>query len=69
MAIYGSADGETWSIRAAKLDDALFGGADGKPYVFDFAAPFPGRFVRLRMFGEGFLYLDEIDVYGQKVFS
>jgi hypothetical protein len=67
VAIYGSADGETWTMRAAKLDDALFGGADGCPYVFDFATPFPARFIRLGMIGEGYLHLDEIEVYGQRI--
>ena len=62
MALFSSLDGQGWTMRAAKLDGALFGGADGKPYVFA-PAPFQARFVRVGMIGEGVLYLDEVEVY------
>jgi hypothetical protein len=54
MTVAGSADGVEWVLRGAKLDGALFGGLDGRPYVFRFSPPFPARFVRVTMIGEGF---------------
>ena len=47
-----------------KLDADLFGGADGKPYVFDFEPPFNARFLRITLIGHNFLHLDEVEVYG-----
>jgi len=65
LSISGSADGGTWSLQAVKLDDALFGGLDGNPYVFHFSPPFTARFIRLTLIGENFLHLDEIEIYGE----
>ena len=62
LALYGSADGQSWMMQAAKLDGKLFGGADGKPYVFA-PVPFEARFLRLGMIGEGCLHLNEVEVY------
>lgn len=67
LSVSGSEDGRSWALCAVKLDDAVFGGADGKPYVFAFAPPFRARFVRITLIGEGFLHLDEIEVYGERV--
>ena len=64
MGVYASTDGESWTLQAAKLDAALFGGADGNPYVFNFSPPFAARYVRIGMIGEGFLHLDEVEVFG-----
>ncbi len=65
LTIAGSADGQEWVLRAAKLDSKLFGGLDGRPYVARFSPPFAARFVRLTMIGEGFLHFDEVEVYGE----
>jgi hypothetical protein len=65
LSISGSADGDAWTLRGAKLDGALFGGLDGKPYVFHFSPPFTARFIRLTLIGEDFLHLDEIEIYGE----
>jgi hypothetical protein len=62
IALFSSLDGQSWMMQAAKLDGSLFGGADGNPYVFE-PAPFRARFVRIGMIGEGFLHLDEVEVY------
>jgi hypothetical protein len=67
MSVSGSEDGRSWVLWAVKLDDVVFGGADGNPYVFAFAPPFRARFVRITLIGEGFLHLDEIEVYGKRV--
>lgn len=69
MNVSSSEDGENWSIRGAKLDDALFGGADGSPYVFSFEVPFYAQFIRITRIGDGFLHLDEIEVYGYEISS
>jgi hypothetical protein len=64
LTISGSADGETWAEHATKTNDALFGGADGQPLVFNFLYPITARFIRVTMIGEGILHLDEIEVHG-----
>ncbi len=69
MSVSSSDDGENWLIRGAKLDDVHFGGADGNPYVFFFEVPFVARFIRISMIGEGFLHLDEVEVYGDRIGS
>jgi hypothetical protein len=65
FSISGSSDGQNFTLRAAKLDAALFGGLDGKPYVMNFSPPFTARFIRLTLIGENFLHLDEIEIYGE----
>jgi len=67
FSVSGSADGDAWTLHGAKLDDALFGGLDGNPYVFRFSPAFTARFIRLTMIGEDFLHLDEIEIYGEPV--
>jgi len=64
MTLSTSADGADWHLQAAKLDATLFGGADGAPYVFKFTPTITARFVRITMIGEGFLHLEEVEVYG-----
>jgi hypothetical protein len=66
MRVSSSPDGANWTIRGAKLDGALFGGADGNPYTFTFSPPFQARLVRITLIGEGMLHLDEIEVYGDE---
>jgi len=65
LTVSGSGNGVNWVLYAAKLDDALFGGLDGRPYVFRFSPAMPARLVRLTMIGEGFLHFDEVEVYGE----
>ncbi len=65
LCVLGSADGMAWRIIGAKLDDALFGGADGNPHVFEFTPPAEARFVRITLIGENYLHLDEVEVYGE----
>ncbi len=61
-----SDDGDDWEIVAVKLDDSLFGGADGNPYIFFFDPPVLARLIKVTMIGEGFLHLDEIEVYADQ---
>jgi hypothetical protein len=65
LSISGSSDGQTWTLRAAKLDSALFGGLDGRPHIFRFYPAFTARFIRLTMIGEDFFHLDEVEIYGE----
>jgi len=65
VSILVSMTGVEFTLAAAKLDAALFGGVDGHPYVFEFDPPVPARFVRVALIGEGILHLDEIEVYGE----
>jgi hypothetical protein len=64
VAVLISDDGENWTLVASKLDDSEFGGADGFPLVFEFNPGIFGRFVRIQMVGEGFLHLDQVEVFG-----
>jgi hypothetical protein len=64
MTVSGSVDGNHWVLRGAKLDGALFGGLDGRPYAFRFSPAFSARFVRVGMIGTEFLHFDEVEVYG-----
>jgi hypothetical protein len=64
VAVLASMDGQDWHLQGAKIDDALFGGADGHPYVFKFGTPFIARYVRIAMIGEGMLHLDQIEIFG-----
>ncbi|HQT88320.1 MAG TPA: discoidin domain-containing protein [Acidiphilium sp.] len=64
VAVLISDDGEDWALAASKLDDSEFGGADGLPLVFQFDPSIFARFVRIQMIGEGFLHLDQVEVFG-----
>jgi hypothetical protein len=66
VSVSGSLDGRDFEIQGAKFDDALFGGADGQPYVFRFSPAFRARFVRITLIGENFLHLDEVEVFGKR---
>jgi len=66
MSVFGSADGVDWTLCGTKLDGDLFGYVDGWLYVFRVSSPFSARFVRLGMIREGFLHLDEVEVYGAR---
>jgi len=64
FSVSGSVDKRDWAIAGVKLDGGVFGGADGNPYVFNFAPPFTARYVRVTLIGRDHLHLDEIEVYG-----
>jgi len=66
FSVSSSTDNQNWHLRGVKLDDEVFGGADGKPYAFVFEPAFDARFVRVQMIGEGHLHLDEIEVYEEQ---
>ncbi len=65
VALSCSDDDQDWKVIAAKLDDALFGGADGNPLVVVFEPAVTARHIKVTMLGEGFLHLDEIEVYAE----
>jgi hypothetical protein len=67
MTVSACDDGEAWVLRGAKLDGELFGGLDGRPYMFRFSPPFRARFVRVGMIGADFLHFDEVEIYGPDV--
>lgn len=66
LSVLSSLDGESWHLRGIKLDDDLFGGADGNPYSYVFEPPFKARFIRVQLIGDGHLHLDEIEVYHEQ---
>jgi hypothetical protein len=67
VSVSSSADGREWVLQAVKLDDAVFGGADGNPHAFAFSPPFRARFVRVTMIGEDYFHLDEVEIYGERL--
>jgi len=64
LSVLSSLDGETWQLRAVRLDDMAFGGADGKPYHFELKEAVSARYIRVQFIGDGQLQLDEIEVFG-----
>lgn len=66
FAILSSEDGELWRLEATKISDTVFGGADGNPYIFLFDPSFRSRYVRVQLIGEGFLHLDQVEIFGTK---
>jgi hypothetical protein len=67
MTVSGSADGVDWVLWGAKLDGKLFGGLDGRRYMFRFSQPYRARFVRVGMIGTDFLHFDEVEIFGPYV--
>jgi hypothetical protein len=64
LSVLSSLDGETWQLRAVKLDDMAFGDADSKPYHFELKEAVSARYIRVQFIGDGQLQLDEIEVFG-----
>ena len=57
-----SEDDETWRTVFERTEDAAFGGADGDPLRVDLNGE-KSRYVRISLAGEGYLHLDEVEVY------
>jgi hypothetical protein len=53
---------ETWRIVFARTEDTAFGGVDGNPLRVNLQGE-KARYVRVSLAGEGYLHLDEIEVY------
>ena len=62
-----SADGDEWEMVYAKYDEAVIGGADGAPLIVAPDPHAPARFVKITLVDEGFLHLDQVEVYGEPV--
>lgn len=59
-----SDDGARWRPVHEKLDDAPFGGADGRPFRWRPSPPIEARFLRLTLISRGPLHLDQVRVFG-----
>jgi hypothetical protein len=60
------ADGRSdWQLVFMKTDDAMFGGADGYPFVWLAHKPMIARHVRVQLLGSNFLHYEEIQVFGK----
>lgn len=57
-----SDDARAWRTVLSRTDDTAFGGADGNPLRVLLGGQV-ARYVRVSLPGEGFLHLDEIEVY------
>ncbi|HEX3576687.1 MAG TPA: glycosyltransferase family 2 protein [Rhodopila sp.] len=58
-----SADGNHWTTLFSRSDTDPFG-LDGTPLVVKASPALPYRFVQVRLRGNGYLHLQEIEVYG-----
>lgn len=65
LSISLSSDQHDWQLAAVKLDNKLFGGADGRPFSQHFPNAPCARYVRITLIGENYLHLDEIEVFGE----
>lgn len=63
IALLISQDNLNWELVSCKIDDELFGGIDGNPYIFSFERPRKAQFVRIQLVGNGFLHLDQIEIF------
>jgi len=62
--IQSSFDNRAWTTVFAKRDGHPFGGLDGSPLTVQFVPNFRGRYVRVQLPGEGFLHLDQVEIFG-----
>jgi hypothetical protein len=56
-----------WQTIYRKNDDSIIGGIDGFPLIVDLDPAPIVKFVRIRLLGQQFLHLDQVDVFGQYV--
>lgn len=59
-----SIDGAAWSEIARKEDDAVVGGGDGAPFIWNGPGTAWARFVRVTLLGSDYLHLDQVEVFG-----
>ncbi|QPC91651.1 FkbM family methyltransferase [Mesorhizobium sp. INR15] len=59
-----SLDGQHWSVFYRKIDSAIFGDSDPRPYVADISGDHPARFVRVQLDGYECLHFSECQVFG-----
>jgi hypothetical protein len=64
FAIEVSDDGSDWREVYRKNDHALFGGADGLPFVWAPVDGVPARRLRVRLLGWGQMHYDQIEIFG-----
>ncbi len=62
-----SMDGVAWTEVLRKDDSVYFGGADGQPFIHTPVEPWRCRFVRIVLIGEGFLHLNQVQIFGVRV--
>jgi Glycosyltransferase family 92/F5/8 type C domain len=61
-----SSDGDNWTVQLSRTGTDPFG-LDGTPLVVHASPALPYRFVLLRLRGDNFLHLEEVEVYGRPV--
>lgn len=64
FAIEVSDDGDLWREVYRKEDRSLFGGADGRPFVWEPMGGLSARQLRIRLLGWGALHYDRIEIFG-----
>lgn len=59
-----SMDASSWTVIHSRTEPEPFGGLHGEPLSVHPAEPAQARFVAVRLRQQGFLHLDEVEVYG-----
>jgi hypothetical protein len=57
-------DAQDWIEFFRKEDGAIVGGITSTPFVWVGGMPVWGRYIRVTVLGEGFLHLDQVEIYG-----
>lgn len=60
-------DGAPWQTVFVKDDDSVFGGIDGKPFIWRPETYVAARCIRIQLLGSQFMHLDQVEVYGDRV--
>lgn len=62
--LQSSADGTNWQTLARKDTDSVIRGTPLAHFVWSADRPTPGRYIRVRLLGEQFLHLNQVEVLG-----
>jgi hypothetical protein len=58
-----------WDVLVSKQDNYVFGGSDGRPFIWKAAPPIVAQLLRIRLSRPGSLHLDQVRIYGRTLAS
>jgi hypothetical protein len=67
FAIEVATEQDQWKEIWRKTDQSRFGGADGKPYIWQPNERLVTQYLRIRLLGRNFLHYDAIEILGRSV--
>ena len=67
FSVLGSLDGAHWKRFFSKVDGAVFGAADDRPYVAEIDGDQAARFIRIRLDGYEYLHFAECQIFGDLI--